>query len=493
MPTASERITDLRINTHWKQVIAILSGISFLLLCLLAVKFQLYLVWLVPPMLLLFTVAFVRIDIFFLTLLFLTPLSVQLRFLVNDPPADIFLPTEIMLFLILVIMIFRLFNSREYDRSLLKHPVTILTGIMLLWMLITSLTGTMIIVSLKYFLARLWFVGAFYFLAVELFKKKHFIKRSLIVLIAGMVPVVVYHLAGLFKAGLFNQDAAHITMWPFFNDHTSFGAALAFMIPVLAWLAFGQAGRDRGKFSRGLFTALLLLFLAGFIFSYSRAAWISLGAAIIFTLILVARIPLKLIVATSFLILIIVIASWGSIITTLGENRQSASGNIREHIMSVSNITSDASNLERLNRWKSALRMISGRPVTGWGPGTYQFKYAPFQFSHERTIISTNFGDRGNAHSEYLGSAVDSGIPGGILFILMVAAAIATGYRVWKRSRSSYNRQLLLAIQAGLITYLFHAFLNNFLDTDKISAPFWIFIAIMVVMDLQPEKKGVPD
>jgi len=493
MPAFSERITYFRISAHWKPVIAILSGLSFLLLCLLAVKFQLYLVWLVPPMLLLLIVAFVRIDIFFLLLLFLTPLSVQLRFLVNDPPADIFLPTEIMLFLILVIMIFKIFNSKEYDRSAMGHPVTIITGIMLLWMVITTLTGTMIVVSLKYFLARLWFVGAFYLLAIELFKERGFIKRSLTALVAGLVPVVAYHLVGLLKAGLFNQEAAHITMWPFFNDHTSFGAALAFIIPVLVWLGFGREGRGIALFSKVFFAGLLLLFLAGFIFSYSRAAWISLVVAILFTLALIARIQLKLVISISLLIIIIVIASWTSIITTLGGNRQSASGNIAEHIMSISNITSDVSNMERINRWKSALRMISEKPVTGWGPGTYQFKYAPYQFSHERTIISTNFGDRGNAHSEYLGSAVDSGIPGGILFIMIAAAALATGYRVWRRSDSRYDRGLVLAVQAGLITYLFHAFLNNFLDTDKISAPFWIFIAIMVVMDLQLSKRNDPD
>jgi hypothetical protein len=29
----------------------------------------------------------------------------------------------------------------------------------------------------------------------------------------------------------------------------------------------------------------------------------------------------------------------------------------------------------------------------GWGPGTYQEVYAPYQLSVDRTIITTNFGD----------------------------------------------------------------------------------------------------
>jgi hypothetical protein len=36
----------------------------------------------------------------------------------------------------------------------------------------------------------------------------------------------------------------------------------------------------------------------------------------------------------------------------------------------------------------------------------------------------------------------------------------------------------------GLITYFTHGFLNNFLDTDKLSVPFWGFVAIIVALDV---------
>ena len=36
----------------------------------------------------------------------------------------------------------------------------------------------------------------------------------------------------------------------------------------------------------------------------------------------------------------------------------------------------------------------------------------------------------------------------------------------------------------GLITYFVHGVLNNYLDTDKASAPFWGFLALLVVLDL---------
>ena len=36
----------------------------------------------------------------------------------------------------------------------------------------------------------------------------------------------------------------------------------------------------------------------------------------------------------------------------------------------------------------------------------------------------------------------------------------------------------------GLTTYFVHGFLNNFLDQDKVAAPFWGFTAILVVLDV---------
>ena len=82
----------------------------------------------------------------------------------------------------------------------------------------------------------------------------------------------------------------------------------------------------------------------------------------------------------------------------------------------MSNITTDASNLERINRWKSALRLFAERPTLGWGPGTYQFEYASYQNYYEKTIISTNSGNKGNAHSEYLSILAESGWPGLLVF-----------------------------------------------------------------------------
>ena len=152
-------------------------------------------------------------------------------------------------------------------------------------------------------------------------------------------------------------------------------------------------------------------------------------------------------------------------------------------MQSISNISTDASNVERINRWNSALRMFSERPVFGFGPGTYMFQYAPFQKSSERTIISTNAGTGGNAHSEYLGPLSEQGILGIVWMIALVIAVYFTGYRVVYNLQERNLRIVAICSVLGLSTYFLHGLLNNFLDTDKAAIPFYGLIAVLVCMD----------
>ena len=166
------------------------------------------------------------------------------------------------------------------------------------------------------------------------------------------------------------------------------------------------------------------------------------------------------------------------------KNKQGTSQNFMEHVQSMSNISTDASNLERLNRWASAIRMFKDRPVFGFGPGTYQFEYAPYQSSEEKTLISTNAGDRGNAHSEYIGPLSEEGLLGTILVICVFIYSIVVAMRVYRRSDDKDVKMLTLATMLGLLTYYFHGLMNNFLDSDKASVPVWGYIAILVAFDL---------
>ena len=445
------------------------------------------LILLVPAALGIFLLALLSLEHLLLLTIFLTPLSLQLSYLTGGTGIDLSIPTEPVLALILFIALFKLITTREFDRRLIRHPVTVLLALYLAWTLVTALTSTMPGVSFKTLAYRIWFIAGFYLVAAQLASAGSFSRKQIIAYAAGLAIVVIYFIVRVQGAGFLNQQFAHSACYPFYRDHTSFGASMAFLLPPLAVMFFRKGDSLRARTFLGVLT---LLFIVGFILSYSRAAWVSLIAAAVMALILWIRMPVRLLTisAAGFVLALVLSAGW--IWQRMDSTTEDSSADLGQHLRSASNISTDQSNLERINRWKCALRMFEEKPVTGWGPGTYQFNYGSFQKASEKTVISTDFGDAGNAHSEYLGALSESGLPGALLFLLISLCAVIMGIRVWYGERRSAEGYFALAILAGLITYVVHGVMNSFLDTDKIASLWWGFIAILTAMDLKQKKKA---
>ncbi len=448
----------------------------------LVLQKDVYWLFLLPLVFIVFYFYLVSLDNVLLFITFLTPLAVNISDL--EMGLGVSLPTEPMMFGVLLIFAANLIFENKYDKHVSQHPISYIIYVGLLWMLLTTLTSEYPIVSIKYLLSRLWFVVPFYFLAVLVFRNIKNIHKFLWLYLTALVLVILYTLV-MHSAYGFEEEAGHWVMSPFYNDHTAYGAALAMYIPVIVGFIFYPGYSRRNKFIAFTFFVILTI---GIIFSYGRAAWISVIVAAAVFLAIILKIRFYWIALVSGLIISIFVIFQQQILDRLEKNKQDSSANFVEHVQSIYNITSDASNLERINRWQAAIRMFNDRPILGWGPGTYQFVYAPYQRSKEKTIISTNLGDKGNAHSEYLGPLSEMGIPGLLIVILLMIYVIYTGLMVYKRGNRE-TKFLSLMATLGLITYFAHGILNNFLDTDKLSVPFWGFIAIIVALDIYHTEK----
>lgn len=352
--------------------------------------------------------------------------------------------------------------------------------IYLIWHLITVCTSTMPLVSLKCWIASLWFIVPFFFLGVLLFKETKNIYRFIFLYMIPFAVLIIYTLIR-HSAYNFDQHIANGIMTPFFNDHTSYGAAIAIFMPFLVGMVFSRETKRSWRIAS---LVLLVIFIIGLVFSYTRAAWISLLGALAVYFILKFKISNKIVFAVAIIGILGVALFQTQIFFKMESNKVESSTDFSKHIKSISNITSDASNLERINRWNCAIRMFKEKPVFGWGPGTYQFKYAPFQHSDEKTIISTNAGDGGNAHSEYLGSLAESGLFGMLNYILICIIIYITGTRTYHKLTDKKLKMVVSAALCGLVTYFIHGALNNFLDIDKIAVPFWGFAAMIVAIEI---------
>ena len=472
------------LKRHWIPITCTL----FVLVNAVLVANEFYWFTALPAVLLVIWALVGSLDRLLFFIVFATPLSINLEQL-DLGGVGVSLPTEPLMVGVMLLFLLKLGLEKDVvPKAVWRHPITMIIVAQLIWMAVCILPSEMPVVSVKYLAARMWFVTCMFFLMTRLFTERRHMHTFFWVYLPGLAIVIAYTLINHAQYH-FEHDPAHWVMTPFFKDHTSYGAIIAFFLPFTV-AALGMPGYSRTR--KGVAMMFLLLLTVGLVFSYTRAAWVSLAGALGMFLVMKLRVP-------TWILLLLALAGGAAylverdqITIALERNRDESSDDLAEHVSSISNISSDASNLERINRWNSALRMWQERPLFGWGPGTYMFQYAPFQASEDRTIISTNFGRGGNAHSEFLGPLSEQGVPGMLLMVALVAVTIVRTMRLFQRLPEGEDRRLLMAAFLGLVTYYLHGVLNNFLDLDKASVPFWGFTAMVVMLDLKnpaPQRK----
>ncbi len=422
---------------------------------------------------------FFSLDKLLFLLIIITPFAVnyehpEMGFSVNLPTEPVIVAIMLLFFLELI------YEQNYYEKNIVKHPVTIAIIAHLTWMLVTSFTSEIKWISFKYFISQLWFIITFYFLIIKLFKEKENLHKFIWCYGIPLALVIIY-ITIQHSTHNFDRQIGTQIVKPFFNDHTQYSAVISLIAPIFLIIGFNKRYPVA---RRNIALIMFLIFITGIIFSYSRASWMGIIVAFAGFWVIFFKINYRFIFSTVILIFGFLYMFQTDIVIYLERDQQESSGDFREHLQSVYNITSDASNMERINRWKSAYRMFEERPVFGWGPGTYYKVYAPFQRSEDYTVITTHFGDVGNAHSEYIGPLSESGLPGMLTFIAIVITVLYTGIRNFYNNRNTELRWISIGATLGLITYFTHGVLNNFLDTNKASVLFWSLIAIIVAIDL---------
>lgn len=441
-----------------------------------------YLVLLVPAAMLLVWFFMMYRDESLALMALATPFAVDYALIGN---MSLSMPVEPMMIVFTVVFLFQELLMRSYDKRVLRHPVSILIMLSLVWMVFTSIVSLKPVESFKYTAVRLWFVIPFFYATAQSFQKVRHIRLFYWAYALSLsVVVVITTVKTMQRFG--ELQMLHHVMQPFYNDHTAYGCIIALMLPLAAYFAFEPRTR---LWKRIVAVSLTVLLLVGLGLSYCRAAWISVVGAIAVYLLVRLGVRMRWLVISAALLLGLFFAFQDDIMYELGKNKQDSSFTLADQVKSISNISTDASNLERLNRWNAAFRMWKDQPLTGIGPGAYQFIYGPYQRSDMMTIISTNDGDMGNAHSEYIGPLTEQGVPGALLMLAIFVATFVTGERVYRTAVDRRKGHLALVLAVSLFTYYVHGIMNNFLDTDKLSVPFWAFTAAIVAIDIVTEKK----
>jgi len=469
------------------------AAIPYLIATILAALFGI-LIWqdtaeltLFPLGLLLIYFAIYQTEKVFISLAFLTPLSINIEEFTQS--FGLFIPTEPLLFGLMLLLVAAEIKTPFLNKEIWKSPIIHAVLFYLVVVIITAITSSHPLVSFKFLLARLWFIIPVLIFGTHFFQKEKNRMQFLWLFVIATCVAILYTLAHHSMYG-FGEKEGHWVMWPLFKDHTIYGAIVALVLPIVIALYFSE---KHNPLTQAILITLITIVIIGLYYSYTRAAWLSVICAAIVCLIVYYRVNFKILAGIGVVALIAVFLKWDQIQMELGRNKyEHTTESFDERLQSATNVTTDASNLERINRWSCAIAMFEQRPIFGYGPGTYAFEYAPFQEPENLTIISTNFGDMGNAHSEYLAALSEMGVMGLVSIIGIVVAiffSMITLYNKLPLSETK-NRILVMGMIASTTTYFVHAFLNNFLDTDKAAVPIWAMCAMVIVMSIQMKEKG---
>ena len=96
-----------------------------------------------------------------------------------------------------------------------KNPITVIILLQLIWIILCSITSELPLVSLKFFIARVWFIIPMFFYAMHFFREGE--ERIIQFLWAYLLPIFIvtaYTLINHMSHG-FSEEAGHWVMWPF--------------------------------------------------------------------------------------------------------------------------------------------------------------------------------------------------------------------------------------------------------------------------------------
>lgn len=135
---------------------------------------------------------------------------------------------------------------------------------------------------------------------------------------------------------------------------------------------------------------------------------------------------------------------------------------------------------ERVNLMKIALEIIKSHPLTGIGPGAYQYSYRPY------VTFELMEGWMFSVHNAYLLIAAETGILGGIALVLFLLGGIRLCARV-ARSSDPTMQATGLGLSAGIVAFSFAIFWEPSVGYAA-NALLWFLIGLMGAADVLRQR-----
>ena len=468
-------------------VICIVGGIGFNALPLL----------LIPAALLAFAWAAVesRTQLLLLYLLFtLLPFSTEVQF---SDALGTDLPTEPLMIILAGLVVWRALARPAEVR--LDHAFDLLLLVHWVWIAATAFFAEVPLIAWKFLIAKSWYILAFYAMArFQLNRPEHW-RRAMGLM---FVSLAITHAIMLVRFQGYGFAFAEVNrvMQPFYRNHVTF-AALAVVVLPYGWFLFRSA--DPRGWKKWALLLMVLVVLAGVQFSYTRAAYVALLGGILIVPIVRWRLMRPALFAS-------LLGATALVVWLVRDNRyldfapdfnKTVSHFEFEDLINATYKLQDISTMERVYRWVAGFRMVDARPVQGFGPNNFYANYERFTVTGFQTWVSDN-PDHSGIHNYYLMTAVEQGLPGLAIYLVLIVFVMLYAEKVYHRARLPVHRSLVMTAISSLVVIHLLQTMNDLVETDKVGPFFFLAMALIVSVDrwerqerpaaAPPEGPGTP-
>lgn len=123
---------------------------------------------------------------------------------------------------------------------------------------------------------------------------------------------------------------------------------------------------------------------------------------------------------------------------------------------------------QRINYWQQAISGIKENPLFGTGLGTFVYSSTKYQ----KSIGSWS----AYAHNHFLEVAIETGIIGGLAFLILILTILKKGYKISKESKDP----LIIAFYIGVLFSSIHSLFDFDWNFFSISLTFWVLAGFIL-------------
>lgn len=450
-----------------------ISGLWAILFFAVGIYLANYYFFILPFALLLAMLAVLNFRILFYILLFVLPVSIESY--IGSFGID--LPSEPIVMLLAVCTVLYLISNRtEWQQPAFKHAIFWIILLLFFWSIFTILFSTNIFLSVKYVLAKAWYLLGFLILPMLLLRNKKNIKLFFWCLFIPTFGSVLYVLIRHAFLG-FAFDTITKSVHPIYRNHVNYAVFITMLLP---FIFLAKTWYPKNSMRHTLLKYSIPIFIIAIYLSYTRGAWLAAIAMPVYFIVLRFNLTKYILVISSIAVVcfsVYILKDNNYLKYSPDYEHTIYHDELAEHLTSTFEME-DMSTVERFYRWIAAVNLFKQHPLVGVGPNNFVSNYKQYTVTAYETYISDNE-ERSTVHNYFLLLLTEQGLPAMLLFIVLIIAILITAQHTYSTADDE-QKKYIVAITLCVVVFLINNTLSDLVEANKVGSLFFMSIALLI-------------